>query len=753
VTRKAPTSTAGGWGSIAATARHLIRETGLVRGGRTLLQMNQPAGFDCPGCAWPEPADRGRFEFCENGAKAIAEEATRKRATPADFAARSIAELRALSDFELGQLGRITHPMVLRAGSDRYQPIEWADAFGLCAEVLGGLESPDQALFYTSGRTSNEAAFLYQLFGRRLGTNNFPDCSNMCHESSGVGLTEVIGVGKGTVSLEDFDRADAVFIIGQNPGTNHPRMLSTLRDAARRGARIVAINPLREPGLVRFAHPQSVRDLAVGGVPLASELLQVRVGGDLALIKGIIKAVLEAEERRPGEVLDGEFIAAHTTGFEAFAAAVRAEPWERLVEGSGIEREAIERAAAVYVEADRVIACWAMGITQHKHAVATIQEIVNLLLLRGNLGKPGAGACPVRGHSNVQGDRTVGITERPAAAFLEALGVRFGFEPPRRPGLDTVGAIEAMLAGEARFFMSMGGNFYSATPDTAAVGRALEGCALTVHVSTKVNRAHLYPGQRSLILPCLGRTEIDEQAGGPQMVSVEDSMSMVHASRGSLSPASAELRSEPWIVAELAMAALPGGGGIEWHELVANYDRIREAIEAVVPGFEDYNQRVRGERGFRLPNGARDLDFAGCGGAARFTVHAVPDLGLPPGRLRLMTMRSHDQFNTTIYGLDDRYRGVIGERRVVFLNRDDMHALGIDEQERVDITSEWEDGERSVAGFVAIAHDIPRGCAAAYFPEANPLVPRGSVADKSRTPTSKSIVVRIAPTAARAPSF
>ena len=756
-----PAAAAGGFGAIRATTRHLRRETGLLRGAMALLQMNQPDGFDCPGCAWPEPAHRGHVEFCENGAKALAEEATRKRATPEVFARHDLDALRAMSDFELGQLGRLTHPLALDADRAHYRPISWDQAFARIGGALRGLDHPGQATLYTSGRTSNEAAFLYQLFGRLLGTNNFPDCSNMCHESSGVGLGEVIGVGKGTVSLADFDHADAVFVIGQNPGTNHPRMLSTLRDAARRGCKIVSINPLREPGLVRFSHPQNPVDLVSKGVALACAFLQVRVGGDVALLQGICKAVLEAEAARPGAVLDQGFIDAHTSGFEAYRDALMATPWDEIERQSGVPRAQISEAAGIYVESERVIVCWAMGITQHRNAVANVQEIVNLLLLRGNLGRPGAGACPVRGHSNVQGDRTMGIAHQPKDAFLDALGARFGFAPPRAPGLDTVDSIQAMLDGEIRFFCAMGGNLYSAAPDSELTGRALEACDLTVHVSTKLNRSHLYAGKESLILPCLGRTEIDVQGHGEQFVTVEDSMSMVHRSQGSLSPASEALRSEPAIVAGMARATFgsrqgdarghasaAAGAAIDWEGLIADYDRVRDCIADVVPGFADYNRRVRTERGFLLPNGARERDFSAVGGKARFTVHPIPDLTLPPGRLRMMTMRSHDQYNTTIYGLDDRYRGVRRERRVVFLNPGDMAELDLRARQVVDLIGEHDGQERVARRFIVVPYDLPRGCAATYFPEANSLVPLHSTAEKSNTPTSKSVVIRVQPAAA-----
>jgi molybdopterin-dependent oxidoreductase alpha subunit len=734
---------AGGFGSIAATTRHLVRDTGLVRGGKALAALNQIDGFDCPGCAWPEPADhRSRFEFCENGAKAIAEEAMTRRADPELFAARSITELRGLSDFELGQLGRITHPMVRAPGDDHYRPIAWADAIALCAEAMRAA-GPDGTALYTSGRASNEAAFLYQLVGRLHGTNNFPDCSNMCHESSGVGLGDSLGVGKGTVSLEDFGHADLILVLGQNPGTNHPRMLSTLRDAARRGADIVSINPLREVGLARFAHPQHPLDVVRGGVALA-ETIQVQIGGDLALLRGLGKALCEQDAITP--CLDRAFIAAHTTGFDAWAAACAATPWEEIVT-CGVDEAAIRALAARYAAAERVIACWAMGLTQHKHAVPTIQELVNLMLARGNLGRAGAGLCPVRGHSNVQGDRTVGIDHHPKAAFLDALGAAVGFDPPRAPGKDVVDTIRAMRAGLVRVLIQLGGNFLSATPDTEVVARALEACTLTAAIVTKLNRTHLHPGAHALLLPCLGRSEIDQQTGGAQFVTVEDSMSIVHRSQGVLPPADPMLRSEPAIVAMLGHALCPDA--LDWAALTDDYDRIRELIARVLPDFHDYNARVKGTAGFALPNAAHALDFAAIGGHARFVVAPLPDLRIPAGRLRMMTLRSHDQYNTTIYGLDDRYRGVLGERRVIFLNSTDMAALHLIERQVVDLVGEWQGEERRAPRFICVPFDLPRGCAATYFPEANALVPLDSTADRSNTPTSKSVIIRIEPTPAR----
>ncbi|MEJ7601515.1 MAG: FdhF/YdeP family oxidoreductase [Kofleriaceae bacterium] len=725
---------AGGLGALWASTRHLYRDSGLVRGGKALLAMNQPEGFDCPGCAWPEPANRSRFEFCENGAKAVAEEATTVRATPEIFAAASVDELRLLSDFELGQLGRITHPMVLEGR--HYRAIEWDQAIGLLAAELRAV-GPAASALYTSGRTSNEAAFLYQLVGRMFGTNNFPDCSNMCHESSGVAMGESIGVGKGTVSLEDFAHAELIFIVGQNPGTNHPRMLTTLREAAKRGATIVAINPLREVGLSRFSHPQKMLDVIGGGVSLAKDFVQIQIGGDQAFFLGIAKVVLEQE------AIDAAFLGNFTEGFGSYRAHVEAMPWQAIVTGSGVDEATIRRVAERYIAANSAIACWAMGLTQHKHAVVTIQEIVNVMLLRGNIGRPGAGLCPVRGHSNVQGDRTMGIDHAPRPAFLDALGAAFGFEPPRMHGLDTVASIHAMERGEVQVFVALGGNFVSATPDTDRTARALESCRMTASVSTKVNRTHLHPGRRALILPCLGRTEVDVQAGAAQFVTVEDSMSIVHRSQGVLPPASHELRSEPAIVAQLGEALI--GAGVPWRELAADYDRIRDVIGLVVPGFGDFNERVRAQDGFQLPNVGRERTFATIGGRARFTLATPPDLTLPPGRLRMMTIRSHDQYNTTIYGLDDRYRGIRGERRVVMISSADLEAQHLREGQLVDLISEWHDGERVAEAFIVVRYDLPLGCAATYFPEANGLVPLDSVADRSNTPTSKSVVIRVRP--------
>jgi molybdopterin-dependent oxidoreductase alpha subunit len=732
---------AGGAPAIIAAVKTISEEMGLVRGVRTLLKVNQTGGVDCPGCAWPEPdRERSHFEFCENGAKHIADEATTKRVPPEFFRQWSVAELLQQSDQWLNAQGRLTHPMLLQRNASHYEPISWDDAFELLAGELNSLNYPDQAIFYTSGRTSNEAAFLYQLFVRQFGTNNLPDCSNMCHESSGSALSETIGVGKGTVTLEDFEQAQAIFVIGQNPGTNHPRMLTSLERAKRRGCKLVHINPLPEVGMTRFKHPQDVLGLLGRGTELANLFLQVRINGDVALLKGITKAVLAHDG-----ALDQDFIAQHTTGLDEFVSSLQAVSWSEIVEQSGVPKEKIEEAAQIFVDSERTIFCWAMGLTQHRNAVANIQEIVNLMLLRGQVGKPGAGLCPVRGHSNVQGDRTVGIWERPTELFLDRLGETFDFEPPRNHGFDTVRAIQAMHDGQGKVFFALGGNFLSATPDTDFTAAALRRCRLTAHVSTKLNRSHLITGDRALILPCLGRTEIDVQATGPQFVTTENSMGVVQISRGSLQPASQELLSEPKIVARLARATLEHRTTVNWEELANDYDKIRDAIERVIPGFDDYNRRVRESGGFYLPNAARDRVFNTKTGKAQFTVHELPQHDLGPGQFLMMTIRSHDQFNTSVYTENDRYRGISDGRRVVFLNEADIAAAGLRARQVVDLVSHFEGEERIAQKFVVVPYDIPRRCAATYFPEANVLVPVRNVALKSNTPVSKSVVISIRP--------
>ncbi|MFF8626998.1 FdhF/YdeP family oxidoreductase [Streptomyces werraensis] len=730
---------AAGLPAIGHTLRMAHQQMGVKRTALTLLSVNQKDGFDCPGCAWPEPEHRHKAEFCENGAKAVAEEATLRRVTPEFFAAHPVSDLARRSGYWLGQQGRLTHPMYLPEGGDHYEPVSWERAFDIVAEELTALSSPDEAVFYTSGRTSNEAAFLYQLFARKLGTNNLPDCSNMCHESSGSALSETIGVGKGSVLLEDLYRADLIVVAGQNPGTNHPRMLSALEKAKANGARVVSVNPLPEAGLERFKNPQTPKGLATG-TTLTDLFLQIRIGGDQALFRLLNKLILDT----PGAV-DEEFVREHTHGFEEFAEAARTADWDETLTATGLAREDVGRFLRMVLNSERIVVCWAMGLTQHKHSVPMIREVVNFLLLRGNIGRPGAGVCPVRGHSNVQGDRTMGIFERPAPAFLDALEKEFGFAPPRRHGYDVVRAIRALRDGEAKVFFAMGGNFVSASPDTEVTEAAMRRARLTVHVSTKLNRSHAVTGARALILPTLGRTERDRQASGEQFVTVEDSMGMVHASRGRLEPASPHLLSEPAIVCRLARRVLGAQDDVPWEEFEKDYATVRDRIARVVPGFEDFNARVARPGGFALPHAPRDeRRFPTATGKANFTAAPVEYPRLPEGRLLLQTLRSHDQYNTTIYGLDDRYRGIRNGRRVVLVNPGDAQELKLADGSYVDLVSEWKDGvERRAPGFRVVHYPTARGCAAAYYPETNVLVPLDATADVSNTPASKSVVVRL----------
>ncbi|MEU4060983.1 FdhF/YdeP family oxidoreductase [Streptomyces wedmorensis] len=735
-----PQHAAAGLPAIGHTLRIAREQMGLGRTARTLLKVNQKDGFDCPGCAWPEEDKRHVAEFCENGAKAVAEEATLRRVTPEFFAAHPVADLATRSGYWLGQQGRITEPMLLAEGGERYEPVTWERAFAVVAEELRALASPDEALFYTSGRTSNEAAFLLQLFAREFGTNNLPDCSNMCHESSGSALTETIGIGKGSVSLEDLHRADLIIVAGQNPGTNHPRMLSALEKAKAAGARIISVNPLPEAGLERFKNPQTPQGM-LRGAALTDLFLQIRIGGDQALFRLLNRLVLET-----AGAVDEEFVREHTHGYEEFAAAARAADWDETLAATGLDRSEIERALEMVLASERTIVCWAMGLTQHKHSVPTIREVVNLLLLRGNIGRPGAGVCPVRGHSNVQGDRTMGIFERPAAAFLDALDKEFGIVSPRHHGFDVVRSIQALRDGEAKVFFAMGGNFVGATPDTEVTEAAMRNARLTVHVSTKLNRSHAVTGRRALILPTLGRTDKDVQKSGRQVVTVEDSMSLVHASRGNLPPASPHLLSEPAIVARMARAVLGEESATPWEAFEADYATIRDRIARVVPGFEDFNARLAANPGgFALPHGPRDeRRFPTATGKANFTAAPVEYPRVPEGRLLLQTLRSHDQYNTTIYGLDDRYRGIKGGRRVVLVHPEDAAAFGLADGAYADLVSEWTDGtERRAPGFRVVHYPTSRGCAAAYYPETNVLVPLESTADVSNTPASKSVIVRL----------
>ncbi|MEJ3742398.1 FdhF/YdeP family oxidoreductase [Actinomycetes bacterium KLBMP 9797] len=736
-----PTRSAAGLPGVTHALGAGLAQMGVRRTALTLLRINQPDGFDCPGCAWPEPPPgaRSHTEFCENGAKAVAEEATLRRITPEFFAAHPISALAERTDYWLGQQGRLTEPMVRRPGADHYTPISWDDAFALTARHLRDV-APDEAVFYTSGRTSNEAAFLYQLLARAHGTNNLPDCSNMCHESSGVALAGTIGVGKGSVTLDDIHRAELIVVVGQNPGTNHPRMLSALEEAKRRGARIVAVNPLPEAGLIRFRNPQKARGLIGQGTALADRYLQIRVGGDHALFRAIGALLVE------WGAVDQSFVDAHTSGYDDYRAVVGTVDWAEVAAATGLTRDEIVAAARMFADSGATIVCWAMGLTQQRESVATIREIVNVQLLRGMIGRPGAGLCPVRGHSNVQGDRTMGIWHEPPA-WVPALSGRLGVPLPLQRGYDTVEALRAMRDGRVRVFMALGGNFAAATPDTELTHAALRSCALTVHVSTKLNRSHVVPGETALILPCLGRTERDRQLAGDQFVTVEDSMSAVHASHGRLAPASPALLSEVSIVCRLARALLPDSP-IPWSAYEADYRAVREVIAAVVPGFADFEARVADRGGFTLPHPPRDRrEFPTPSGKALFTASPLAPIQVPAGRLLLQTVRSHDQYNTTIYGLDDRYRGVHAGRRVVFVNPDDLAALGITDGATVDLVSEWSDGvERRAPGFRVVSYPSARGCAATYFPEANVLVPVDSVAAGSNTPTSKQIIIRLEPT-------
>lgn len=731
--------------AIRSALTHIKDEVGIGKGIRLLANLNQKDGFDCPGCAWPDPDEKRAFlaEYCENGAKAVAEEATKNRVSPMFFATHSISELATLSDYEIGKRGRITHPMLVKEGSDYYEEISWADAFNLIGKELNTLSHPDEAIFYTSGRTSNEAAFLYQLFVREYGTNNLPDCSNMCHESSGAALSETLGIGKGSVTLDDFNHADLVIVMGQNPGTNHPRMLTALGETKKNGGKIITVNPLPEVGLMRYNDPQNPLKWIGKGQKLTDLFLQVKINGDVALLKIIMKLLLEKEKAQPNTVFDHDFIKEKTHGYEAFIKDIESYSIGDLLPQTGLDREVIEEAADMIANNKKIIVCWAMGLTQHKNGVDNIREIVNLLLLRGSIGKKGAGTCPVRGHSNVQGDRTMGIWEKPKDAFLDNLEKEFNFKAPRKHGYDVVDAIQAMYDKKAKVFIGMGGNFISATPDTELTGEALRNCDLTVHVSTKLNRSHLIHGKQALILPCLGRSEKDMQQSGEQFVSVENSMGVVHKTSGTLSPCSPELLSEPAIVAGIAQATLKTSN-TQWSKLIDNYDLIRDKIEATIPGFEDYNERVRNKSGFYLPNNARVNDFSPTAtGKANFSVNKPSEIRLEKHQFMMMTIRTHDQYNTTIYGLDDRYRGILNERRVILMNPEDMESMGIKKLDKLDLTSHFQGEEREAHGFLAIPYSIPKQCTATYFPEANVLVPLKSKADISNTPASKAVIITI----------
>lgn len=742
---KAPKEKAGGLAAVRTALGHAQQYMNGADARKTLFKLNQFGGIDCPGCAWPDPDDeRSKWgEYCENGVKAIAEEASKKTIGADFFAQHSLAELLSWTDFELGKQGRLSEPLFLPKGSQHYQPISWEKAFALIGKELNALSHPDEAIFYTSGRTSNEAAFLYQLFVRQYGTNNLPDCSNMCHESSGAALGATLGIGKGSVTLTDFYEAEVVMVIGQNPGTNHPRMLSALEKCKENGGQIITINPLPEAGLQKFVHPQRPAKMLRGGTQLADLHLPVTINGDVALLKAMMQLLFSEERKAPGAIFDFDFIQEKTVGYEDFINDLKRYDFNDLVDASGVPREKIKQAVDMIRRKNKIIICWAMGLTQHVNGVANIQELVNLLLLKGSIGKPGAGTCPVRGHSNVQGDRTVGIVESPKPAFLQKLGKHFNFKPPQKHGYATVEAIKAMHEGKAKVFVGLGGNFISASPDTNYTAEALRNCQLTVQISTKLNRSHLIHGEQALILPCLGRTNVDEQAGGTQFVTVENSMGVVHTSEGILPPFSKQLKSEPAIIAGIAQATLATKSTVDWAGMIADYDRVRDAIEAVIPGFDHYNQRVREPGGFYLPNGARKQEFNTKTGKAHFTLNELPKSELATGEYHMMTIRSHDQFNTTIYGLDDRYRGIYQGRRVVLMNKADMDQANLNQGDWVDLVGVHQKEKRIAPNFMVVDYPIPQRCVATYFPEANVLVPINSFEPTSKTPASKKVVIRI----------
>ncbi|MFD1551427.1 hypothetical protein DNU06_13505 [Putridiphycobacter roseus] len=735
---------AAGFTAIQKSFRHITEEMGLLKGIKILNKMNQKGGFDCPGCAWPDPdGHRSALgEYCENGAKAIAEEATDKRVTPAFFKANSVEAISEQTDYWIGKQGRLTTPMYLPKGSSHYEPISWEDAFTKIGDKLKSLDSPNEAVFYTSGRTSNEAAFMYQLMVREYGTNNMPDCSNMCHESSGTGLGDTVGIGKGSVTLNDFYEAELVIVMGQNPGTNHPRMLSALEKCKNNGGTIVGVNPINEAGTSNFINPQNPFAVLSGGTDLEDLFVQVKINGDVPLLKATMILMLEAEEKAPNSVFDHEFIDKYCEHYDALVDHLKASDFNQAVKESGVSEKTVRAFAQLVIEKKKIIICWAMGITQHKNGVGNVQEIVNLLLLKGSIGKPGAGTCPVRGHSNVQGDRTMGIFEKPSEIFLEALDKRFSFNTPRLHGYDVVESIKAMQEDKVKVFVGMGGNFISATPDSQLTGESMQKVDLTVQISTKLNRSHVVTGEAAIILPCISRSETDKQSSGIQFVTVENSMGIVHTSKGAFEPASEDLKSEPAIVAGIAKATFTNNQG-KWSAMVANYDVIRDHIEVTIAGFENFNQRVRQPAGFYLPNGSRDRNFSTENGLAKFTVNPLPNHQIPADHFVLMTVRTHDQYNTTIYGMNDRYRGIFNERRVVLMHKEDMHAQGLKGGDVVNITSHFNGERRQANKFKVVEYEIAKGCIGSYFPETNVLVPIDSVADKSNTPVSKFVEVSI----------
>ncbi len=737
-----PAHHAAGMKAVKISLQNIFKRMPVGKSFKVLNQLNQKEGVDCPGCAWPDPQKRSRLgEYCENGVKAIAEEAMSARVDPAFFKTYSVEALRNQSDYWLGQQGRLTHPMVIKPGATHYEPISWDEANAMIGKHLKELNHPNEAAFYTSGRTSNEAAFLYQLFVRMYGTNNLPDCSNMCHESSGVGLSRTLGIGKGSTTLEDLDRAEVILIFGQNPATNHPRMLSALEKAKENGAKIVSINPLKESGLVRFKNPQTFKGILGGGTVISDHFLQVNINEDVALLKAMMLKLFQLAETRP-EILDEAFIAAKTAGFEEFKAALLQNDLASLVARTGIPEAEIDAVVDLLANRSKIICCWGMGLTQHVNGVDNIQEVVNLLLMKGSIGKPGAGTCPVRGHSNVQGDRTVGIAERPSKALLDKISENFGFTPPQEDGYSVVDAIKAMYEGKVKVFVGMGGNFLSAAPDTNYTAQGFHNCDLTVQISTKLNRSHLTHGKTGLILPSMGRTDKYMKNGKSQFVTVENSMGIVHSSQGVLQPPSEFVMSEPVIVANIAKATLDQDK-VDWEYLVDDYSRIRELIEKTIAGFDNYNERVEHPSGFELPNGARFGEFNTPNKKANFTVNLLAENTLEEGEYLMMTTRSHDQFNTTIYGLDDRYRGVYNGRMVVFMNPEDAKELALHQGDLVTLYNNYDGVERLVEGFAVVPYNIPKGCLGTYFPEANPLVPLALHARSSHTPASKSIKVKI----------
>jgi molybdopterin-dependent oxidoreductase alpha subunit len=738
-----PKTKAVGMPAITSSIKHIADEMGIAKGFKLLNKMNQQDGFDCPGCAWPDPEKPSALgEYCENGAKAIAEEATDKRITADFFSKNSVEYLSEQTDYYIGKLGRLTEPMYLSKNSSHYQPISWDEAFNKIGNKLNSLSSPEEAAFYTSGRTSNETAYMYQLMARQFGTNNLPDCSNMCHESSGAGLSATVGIGKGSVTLNDLHEAELIIVMGQNPGTNHPRMLSALEKCKKNGGKIVTINPLDEAGTNTFVDPQSPLAMLTGGTKLEDLFLQVKINGDVALLKAAMILMLEAEEKNPNSVFDHDFIKEHCNNYTDLIAHLKASDYNEAVKDSGISNEKVREFSQLLISKKKTIICWAMGITQHKNGVDNVQEIVNVLLLKGSIGKPGAGTCPVRGHSNVQGDRTMGIWEKPQEPFLKKLDERFNFTAPRAHGYDVVEAIKAMDAKKLKVFVGLGGNFISATPDSQFTGESMQKCELSVQISTKLNRGHLVTGQEAIILPCISRSETDIQKSGKQFITVENSMGVVHKSTGSLEPASSNLLSEPAIVANIAKATLKNNTS-NWDDMMNNYDVVRDHIESTISGFDNFNKRVRVSGGFSLPNGSRTRAFTTPDNKANFTINNLPKEKIADGNFIMMTIRTHDQYNTTIYGMDDRYRGISNERRVILMNPSDMKKQGYKQEQIVNLTSHFNGEERKANNFKIVSYNIPEGCIASYFPETNVLVPLNSVAKKSNTPASKFIEVSI----------